>query len=300
VYCTAADCAPHAKYNHSLSSSYIPNGEPFKLKSTNLDMEGFLSVDTFTIAGLVVKNQTFAEGTYFAPSQVYITAPFDGILGLAFQAASTAKIVPLWQNMLNEKLITNSYFSIWLNSGTINPLSSGGEIYFGGIDSSKYSGTILYVPVGTFGLWQFLFADISINGVKENLCAGGGCNASLDSGSPFIIGPTASVGKLNKALGFTQASNGSGEYTIDCVRVNSLQNVAFIIGGVSYVLSPQQYVIQELGHCISGFFGLDNEYEGWVVGVVFIRAYYSVYDFGLKRIGFATAKQSIAPPITIH
>jgi cathepsin D len=33
--------------------------------------------------------------------------------------------------------------------------ASGGELIFGGTDSSKYSGSITYIPVAFEGFWEF-------------------------------------------------------------------------------------------------------------------------------------------------
>jgi len=37
--------------------------------------------------------------------------------------------------------------------------SSGGELIFGGVDTTKYTGSITYVPVSNKGYWEFAMSS---------------------------------------------------------------------------------------------------------------------------------------------
>eukprot|EP01098_Paradermamoeba_levis_P000005 TRINITY_DN1000_c0_g1_i6.p1 TRINITY_DN1000_c0_g1~~TRINITY_DN1000_c0_g1_i6.p1 ORF type:complete len:477 (-),score=197.30 TRINITY_DN1000_c0_g1_i6:99-1499(-) len=90
-------------------------------------------------------------------------------------------------------------------------------------------------------------------------------------------------------------SNG-GESFVDCNSLPSLPNVDVVLAGKTFTLTPQQYILQidEAGQkvCISGFLGIDLPADVgplWILGDVFLGAYYTKFDFGNSRLGFATA-----------
>ncbi len=63
-----------------------------------------------------------------------------------------------------------------------------------------------------------------------------------------------------------------------------------------YALAPSQYVLVEGAEgeelCLLGIAGLNlppQLGELWILGDVFIGAYYTVFDFANKQVGFATA-----------
>ncbi|XP_020221911.1 aspartic proteinase [Cajanus cajan] len=190
-------CLTHVRYRSSQSSTYRENGTSAAIQYGSGAISGFFSYDDVKVGDIVVKNQEFIEATR-EPGTTFVTAKFDGLLGLGFQEISVGNAVPVWYNMIEQGLVRDPVFSFWLNR---NPEEeNGGEIVFGGVDPAHYKGEHTYVPVTRKGYWQFDMGDVLIAGKPTGYCAND-CSAIADSGTSLLAGPTTVITMINQAIG---------------------------------------------------------------------------------------------------
>lgn len=246
-------------------------------------MEGFVSNDKLTIGDLEIKSQDFAEATS-EPGFAFALGKFDGILGLAYDTISVNGVVPPFYQMVNQGLLDKPVFSFYLG----NSEEEGGEAVFGGIDSDHYTGKITYAPVRRKGYWEVELDSIALGDDELELENTG---AAIDTGTSLIALPTDTAEMINSAIG---AKKGwQGQYSVDCEKLSELPELVFNIDGKKYPLSPQEYILQVQGSCISSFTGLDIPPPLgpiWILGDSFLRRYYTVYDLGNDAVGFAESK----------
>ncbi|XP_030418498.1 pepsin A-like [Gopherus evgoodei] len=275
VYCSSAACTNHNRFNPSDSSTYEATSQSLSIQYGTGSMTGILGYDTVQVGGIEDTNQIFGLSET-EPGTTFYYAPFDGILGLAFPSISSSGATPVFDNMMNEGLVSEDLFSVYLSSDE----QSGSFVMFGGIDSSYYSGSLNWIPLSAETYWEITMDSVTIDG--ETIACSGGCQAIIDTGTSLLAGPSTGISSINSYIG---ASDGT--VRISCSAMSSLPNIVFTINGIEFPVPASAYIIDESGSCTSGFESMDVD-GLWILGDVFIRQYYVVFDRANNQVALAS------------
>ncbi|XP_028263659.1 pepsin A-like isoform X1 [Parambassis ranga] len=278
IYCSSAACNNHDRFNPTRSSTYRQDGSSLSIQYGTGSMTGFLGYDTVTVGGLAVKNQIFGLSQSEAAFMQYMRA--DGILGLAYPRLSASGATPVFDNMMTEGLVNQDLFSVYLSSNS----QQGSVVTFGGVDPNHYYGSITWIPLSNELYWQITVDSVTVNG--QVVACDGGCQAIVDTGTSLIVGSQSDINNINARVG---ASSQNGDFVVNCNSINQMPDVTFHIHGQQFSLPASAYVRQSQYYgCRTGFSAGGDSL--WILGDVFIRQYYSVFNRAQNMVGLAKAR----------
>jgi len=212
-------------------------------------VSGYYSKDTIHLGDIDITDYTFAEvNNTKGLGPAWLAGHFDGICGMGWDDISVDHVKTPLRALVDSKKLAANAFAFYLGSG-----GAKGELVLGGVDPAHYTGDFSYVPVietvpGKWGYWTLAMDDAKVGG--------------------------KSVTSVRKA--------------IDCKTPGP--DIEFVIAGKSYTLKKADYVLNESGQCLLGFTGLDVPAPSgplYILGDVFMRAYYVKFDVDNKQLGFA-------------
>ncbi|EGZ18277.1 pepsin-like aspartic protease A1, partial [Phytophthora sojae] len=274
VWVPAQTPGAHHLYNHSASSTYQANGSYFNSPYVT----GILSGDVLGIGDVEMPSQFFGEASdtsRLGPGYPY--APYDGIFGLGFDAASQAGVETPLHHLLCLGLLESKMFSLYIGrSGNL------GELLLGSYDASRFKGELVYINTVSPNVWAVRLDEVQV----------GETTMSVDSAATFftmgayIFGPSEAISSVAKTLGAKEEAPGVGMYSIDCE--SSPPEITFVLNGHAFSISKEEYMLRVGEKCMLAFVG---GIPSWVLGTAFLGKYYAVFDMSgnAPRIGLALA-----------
>ncbi|NXU16427.1 PEPA protein, partial [Pardalotus punctatus] len=277
VFCSSPACSDHNRFNPAASSTYLSTNDTLFIAYGTGSMTGVLGYDTVNVAGINVRNQIFGLAET-EPGDFFYYTPFDGILGLAFPSIASSGATPVFDNMMIENLVDRHLFSVYLSRDS----RGGSFVLFGGIDPYYTTKGISWIPLSAKTYWQISMQSVSLNGAP--VACSSGCQAIVDTGTTLLAAPIRALQTLLSHLG----ASSSGE--ISCEAAHRLPDIIFHIRGKEFPVPPRAYVIRNNGYCTLGLQGMDvptEEGELWILGDVFIREYYVIFDRANNEVGLS-------------
>ncbi|XP_068050516.1 pepsin A-like [Anomalospiza imberbis] len=277
VFCSSPACRNHHRFNPAESSTFLSTNDTLFIAYGTGSMTGVLGYDIVNVAGINVRNQIFGLAET-EPGDFFYYTPFDGILGLAFPSIASSGATPVFDNMIMENLVDRNLFSVYLSRDS----QGGSFVLFGAIDPYYTTEGISWIPLSAETYWQITMESVSISGTP--VACSSGCQAIVDTGTTLLAVPIRAFRTLMTHFG----ASSSGE--ISCEAISNLPNLIFHINGKKFPVPPRAYVLRSNGYCTLGLQGMDaptEEGELWILGDVFIREYYVIFDRANNKVGLS-------------
>jgi hypothetical protein len=280
-------------FDGSKSSTYKKDGKPFEIQYGTGSCSGYIANDNVCLGNICTQNG-FGVATHLA--DFFADQQLDGILGLAFQDLAVDQVKPPVQTMIDNKLLPNPWFTVWMKE-THEDNSTGGEITIGDLDPKHCDAHVDWVPLS-----QATYYQVTLEGVRVGASTAGdaelvlsspsdkGQEAISDTGTSLIAGPPDQIQQLAEKLG-GKLDEQQGVYMVPCETASSLPPVIFTLNGQDYSVTNKNYVdilSQEDPRCFLGFQPFRSAFgPSWILGDCWIREYCQIYDMGNKRLGLA-------------
>ena len=215
------------------------------------------------------------------------------------RTARTFSPVPILNQLVNAGKINTPAFSIYLDN------RGGGELTLGGVDSSRYTGSLTVLPI--ISTSQGPAYSVNLNGAGANGQSGTVTRISnlqviLDSGTTATYIPASRLSALASSLNGVAINYSSGTTIlgVPCSAIGGGQTVDFYFdnNAVIRVLTQLLYTerlpaaqsaryggLSGQDTCILGIFGLSQSSDNiYLMGDSFLRSAYVVFNYPQNQV----------------
>ncbi|CAK9062765.1 unnamed protein product [Durusdinium trenchii] len=298
--CDSKACKAHRAFLQQNSSTAVPIGwadDPFTRARSDLDRD--TTVVNFAAGeavGQFVRDKVclgsacavadFVEMTEES-DEPFAAVEWDGVLGLA-QSLSDHPEFNILHKMFQGTVLKKPIFAVYLG----RRFEDEAEITFGSIRPERMASNLHWVNVSQEGYWQIQIDDVTIDGKRTGTCkkyGAKGCQGVLDTGSSLLMGPKHDVNALLAGLNFKEGTERA------CKPGVTFPKLGFWISGKLFELDADDWMDRSPeANCWAHLMPVGDTGRGaiFVLGMPFLRAFYTVYDLKAKQVGIAAARQS--------
>ncbi|KAF9350459.1 hypothetical protein BGX26_011362 [Mortierella sp. AD094] len=270
--CTTSACKAHTRFNSAKSSTYKKDGRSWSISyGDGSSASGILGSDIVSVGGVPVR-QTIGLATQ--ESSQFASDPVDGMFGLGFDTIeSVSGVKTFMDNAIAAGILAQPVVSVFLPSQRVFN-GQGGQYLFGGIDNTKYTGSLTYVPVSQEGYWQIAIDDVGYNGQSQGQSSQG----IVDTGTSLIIVGDAAASAIHSNINGSVNDPNNG-WLVPCSVSSSTDKISFTMAGTAFNVAVADLAYQDLGdgsgNCVSG---VQGGQDLWILGDVFIKNNYCVFS----------------------
>mmetsp|Transcript_27263 Transcript_27263/g.47258 ORF Transcript_27263/g.47258 Transcript_27263/m.47258 type:complete len:439 (+) Transcript_27263:113-1429(+) len=324
----SSNCAAKMAYDETVSSSFseVDQGakSDFNIVYGSGAVTGKFGVETITVADdYTVEGQTFAQvDSTKGLGKVYENAKFDGILGFAYPNISRDPGVNTFiSNLKENNVVDEGMFAFYLGD------NSDGELAIGGYNPERMQGEINWVSLAYAAYWLIPMDQVKFG---DTVITTGRTGGIMDTGTSLIYGPKDQVMGIVKTIENAKFLPQVGLYNIPCdtelpalefqigeefydipgeklmVKDDSGKYCFFTIAVMQFAANSESDTLDEeleekvvdeinnlVGHPATSPIPSEFSLNTWLMGDVFLRRSYTIYDYDNKKFGLAKLAEGL-------
>jgi len=299
--CKEASCDKYGKYNrhssHTFAEMYTQEGlgegkthPQFFIKYGSGLVKGKVVIDDIALGGIKLNKARFGEVGY-EKGHAFRKGHFSGIVGLAFPSLAAANMYPLFDQVIDQKVLNTNEFSFYLS----NRIEKPSRLMLGDSAAGSYKGALHHHSVVENNYWTVRMLDVMVGSKRLGMCPPAGCRVAMDSGTSLVTGPSQGIKKLLRHLKIDQK----------CANWDSIQDLTLLLEGEKadgtkyvqqYPLKKNEFVFEmktktgERKACTPGVMALDVPAPRgplWILGDLFMMKYFTQYNRETNQVSIA-------------
>lgn len=296
---TCESCHANHTFDSSLSSTYIKSKNYTHQYYGKGSCAGYISTDDVLIGNPPLKaaGQPFILVNESGDNEGFKA---DGIMvisrqGLGFKSLSD-DYATVMDTLVATGAISQRVFSVFLTDNEFDsssPTKEGSTLTIGDYDLAQFAkgrnATFLPLTYVQYGYWSVQLSGIQLDSTYLKLSTNW---AVLDSGTSLILAPSKDYEELVSYFLDTGNCDASfGFLLCDCTNTNKSDypTLKFSLAGSDFDLPSEFYMYEIVDDSTRVCWALisDSGMPFWLLGDVFLRAYYSIYDMDNMKLGLA-------------